>query len=123
MTEIINAIINISGPLLVGLVMFMAYYLLLNKAVTFSHFMVLVFWPEIIFRFRDFTKMKKGNVNPVYYLFCLNLLILSVGIALELLGEIKDIPAFALAIVGLIACLFFSMIFLIFFNLSKEKYY
>ncbi len=123
MREILNETIGLVGPFTVCLLIFMTYYLWFNKAITFGQFIFPLFWPEIVFRFRDYTEKYNSKLKFLYYIFWLNVVLLVVGISSELLRDLKEIPVPALVFILLVLFLFMPMIAYVLYLSSKEKYY
>jgi len=123
MNELISQTIEIFGPATVFLLIFMVYYLRLNQAISFGQFIFPAFWPEIVFRFRDYTRKKKSKLKYLYNMFWFSVISLVFGIFSELLSDIKEIPIPVLVFVFLIVFLFLPMILYMLYLSSKEKYY
>lgn len=123
MQKILYHIIDWFGPITIAIFFYMGLYLLSKKAFPFSQLFIFTFWPQLIFRYRDFTKAQSGRISVIYYLFffCITLCILA--IIGTLIPELKDMPIPAIAFVGLAVLLFLPIVIYIFFLMSKENYY
>lgn len=123
MQKVLYLIIDWFGPITILLFLYMGFYLLYKKAFSYSQLFIFTFWPQLIFRYRDFTKAQSGKISKIYYLFyfCITLCILA--IIGTLVPELKDMPIPAIAFVGLAVFLFLPIVIYIFFLMSKENYY
>jgi len=123
MIKILNIAIDFLGPITIIILFYMIYYLWAKKAISFSQLLFYAFWPQLVFRFRDFTKIENGKISKIYFLFfgCLTALIIS--ILTVTIPESKDMPIPAIVFVGLALFLMLPIIIYIFVLMSREKYY
>ena len=123
MIRIATFILDVLGPITVILYLYMFFYLLAKKAISFSQMLLYPFWPQLVFRFRDLTRKEKGKVSHIYFLFFGSLSTLAISVLAIFVPELKDMPIPAMVFVGLGIFLFLPIVVYIFILMSKEKYY
>lgn len=101
----------------------MRIFLAMNEAISTSVFEFSTLWPEVIFRYRDLTRLKNGKTGKIYYLFCIAGLS-SLVLFLIQFSEVIDINhPVAKIMFGVFGLVMFPLIFGMFYYFSKKKYY
>ena len=123
MVDIASHIIDITGPMCVVLLGYMLFFLIVNNAIKWNLFATYQVWPELVFRFRDFTKKRSGTTSSVYYLFWFSLITTLIFAVVSVLYEIDLKHPAVIIMVLIFGIVLFPVIFYIFYLYSKEEYY
>jgi hypothetical protein len=101
----------------------MSFYFLNRSISTYWQLQWKVLWLEIIFRYRDHTKINEGRVGSWYYIFLVNIFIALISISFEVAIELRHASWPIIFIVTFSAILLFPLLGFAIYNMSMEKYY
>lgn len=106
-----------------GTLIYMRLYLENNEAIEKSFFEFSTLWPEVVFRYRDFTKIKTGKIGKIYYIFCISGITLLILFVYQFLNSVDMSHPVAKIMLGVFGLVVFPLIGGLFYFFSKQKYY
>jgi hypothetical protein len=101
----------------------MRIYLERNEAIEKSFFEFSTLWPEVIFRYRDFSKLKTGKTGKIYHIFCLSGFSLLTIFIFQFLKGVDVTHPVAKIMIGIFGIVILPMIAGLFYLFWKQKYY
>jgi len=102
---------------------YMRIYLEKNEAIEDHSLNSVTLWPEVIFRYRDYSKLKTGKTGKIYYIFCLSGLSLLFLFVFQLLEGVDVTHPVAKIMFGVFGFVILPLIVGLFYFFSKQKYY
>ena len=124
MINIAIIVLDIIGPCTVLLYLYILYYLWTKKVISLSQLPFdPLFWPQLIFKFRDLSKKETGKISCVYFAFLFSLSALIIALLFVVIPELMKMPVPAMVFVGLALFLILPIVVYIFLLMSREKYY
>ncbi|MHA2088964.1 MAG: hypothetical protein ACW972_11855 [Promethearchaeota archaeon] len=123
MRDLLPYIIEVSGLLSITSLFAIGFYLKRNKIYTLKQLRRKVLWPEIIFQYRDHTKIYSKKTGSWFYIFSCSILILLLSGTIEFLLHASSWPQPVMFIVIIVLMLILLIIGYAIYNIGKEKYF
>ena len=116
-------IIELSLPLAIISVFFMARYFVGHKIYTWWQIRLKILWPVLTFEYRDHTRKNMGKVGLWFYIFWVCILVSFLAGLTSLAFELSEAPMPIVFLVLFSALLIIPLLSFAIYNMSKEKYY